>query len=58
MTIPRTFVIYRAVITAFTVLLILLFALGLGGLGPFDGLHTFATSAVGWLKDQMGVTAA
>jgi hypothetical protein len=56
MTTPPTFVIYRSAIAGVTVLLLLLFALGLGGIGPMDGLHALTSHAVSWFRAQTGMT--
>jgi hypothetical protein len=56
MTTPPTFVIYRSVIAGITVLLLLLFALGLSGLGPAAGLHVLTSHAVSWFHAQTEAT--
>jgi hypothetical protein len=53
---PPTFVIYRIGTASVTVLVLLLFGLGLGGWGPLHGLSAFSSHAVDWLQARAGVT--
>lgn len=56
MTTPPTYVTFRAAAVTLTLLVLLLFGLGLSGLGPLDGLGVVARHAVGWLHANTGVT--
>lgn len=52
---PPTFVIFRVTATTLTVLVLVLFALGLGGRGPLAGLGAVTSHAVNWLHVNTGV---
>ena len=47
---PPTFVIYRVATATITLLALLAFGIGLGGLGPLDGLNTLTNHAVDWFQ--------
>jgi hypothetical protein len=52
---PPTYVAFRLVAVTLTVLVLLVFGLGLGGLGPLEGLGVVAKHAVSWLHANTGV---
>jgi hypothetical protein len=52
---PPTFVIFRVSTAAITILVLLLFGLGLGGRGPLYGLGALASHAVNWVRDNTEV---
>jgi hypothetical protein len=53
---PPTFVIFRVTAVTITVLVLLLFGMGLGGLGPLDGLGVVTSHALSWLHINTGGT--
>jgi hypothetical protein len=53
---PPTFVLFRVTAVTITVLVLLLFGTGLGGLGPLDGLSAVTSHALNWLQINTGVT--
>jgi len=55
MRIPPTFIVFRAAAATITLLVLLLFGLGLARLGPASGLGAFAEHATGWLRVNTGV---
>jgi hypothetical protein len=55
MSAPPTFVIYRAAVVSISVLLLLIFGLGLADIGPLHGLHVFTNDAISWFQDNTGV---
>jgi hypothetical protein len=55
MTVPPTFVIYRTAVVSISVLLIVIFGLGLASLGPLSGLHVFTNDAISWFQDNTGI---
>jgi len=52
---PPTFVIFRAATSAITLLLLLLFGLGLAGHGPLGSLHALTSHAITWLQSSTGL---
>jgi len=52
---PPTFVIFRAAAAAITLLILLLFGLGLARLGPASGLGGLTEHATTWLRVSTGV---
>ncbi|HET7018363.1 MAG TPA: hypothetical protein VFI65_30875 [Streptosporangiaceae bacterium] len=55
MRIPISYVVFRSLVSAGTVLVLLLVGLGLGGFGPFSGAGYFARHALNWLSIYTGV---
>ena len=53
---PPTYVIFRVAAATFTVLVLVLFGLGLSGRGPLDGLNVATSHMVNWLHINTGVT--
>jgi len=54
-TIPRTFVLFRAAAASATVLLLLLAGFGLAGHGLFHGLGGITSHALSWLRANTGL---
>lgn len=52
---PPTFVIFRGVAVAITLLVLLLFGLGLARLGPANSLGGLTEHATSWLRVDTGV---
>jgi len=52
---PPTFVIFRGVAAAITLLVLLLFGLGLARLGPASSLGGLTEHATSWLRVNTGV---
>jgi hypothetical protein len=52
---PPTFVIFRSVAAAITLLVLLLFGLGLARLGPAGSLGGFSGHVTSWLHVNTGV---
>jgi hypothetical protein len=52
---PPTYAAFRVAAVAVTVLVLLLFGLGLRGLGPLHSLGPVASSMVSWLRVNTGV---
>ena len=52
---PPTFVIFRAAAATITLLVVLLFGLGLARLGPASSLGGLAEHATTWLRVNTGV---
>jgi hypothetical protein len=55
MSTPRTFVIHRVTAVTLTVAVLVLLALGLGGLGPLDSLGGLTQHALAWFQNNTEV---
>jgi hypothetical protein len=53
---PPTYIAFRATAVAITVLVLLLFGLGLQGLGPLHSLGPVASNVTSWLHANTGVS--
>jgi hypothetical protein len=54
---PPTYAVFRITAVSITVLILLLFGLGLSRRGPFDSLGGLTSHAIYWLHINMGVHA-
>jgi hypothetical protein len=52
---PPTYFAFRAVAVAITVLMLVLFGLGLHGRGPFHGLGPVTSNVTSWLHANTGM---
>jgi hypothetical protein len=55
MRVPVSYVVFRGLVSAGTVLALLLVGLGLGGFGPLSGSGYFVRHTLDWLSFYTGV---